>query len=402
MRWSGAPRARKPHLLRTVPSRHYRCRSGVALRIVGMRCLYLAVPVDSPVRTSFGEMRERPVVLVLLESDDGLIGLGESWCNYPAWGPIERLATLKHGIKPLLVGMEFENVPEVTSGLLHRLEPLGRQWGARGPIYQAISAIDTALWDLKGQASGLSISHLLSSQPASQVPVYASGLGPDKPVPLAADLYASGVTTLKLKVGFGFDRDQSNLESLRAEYSGARLAVDANQAWDYGAATEFGRLLEEFQCLWVEEPVPCNELDVLRRLQRQLPCPVAGGENYYGWPEFHDVLESKAVGVIQPDVSKAGGISQAMAVMRAANTYGLQYAPHYLGGAVGFAATLHCFAAVAGGVAVEMDANPNPLLTQLSETPFIVSEGTVSVPKGPGLGIALNQDIVKQYLRVEE
>src|SRR5204863_3499381 len=116
------------------------------------------------------------------------------------------------------------------------------------------SAVDIALWDLKGQALGKSIAALLADAPQETVPVYASGLGPADVVAMARPYWEAGVRTLKLKVGFGDEVDRANLAALRAAYPDAALAVDANQAWDEAQALAFAPLLEEYACRWLEEP----------------------------------------------------------------------------------------------------------------------------------------------------
>jgi L-alanine-DL-glutamate epimerase-like enolase superfamily enzyme len=370
------------------------------MRITDLRPILLSVPLARPVRTAFGTMTHRHAILVEVVTDEGLIGLGESWSNFPAWAPVERLATLAQGVKPLLIGQELDDPARVTRDLIARLEPVGRQWGARGPIFQAISAVDIALWDLHGKALGQPVRALLADDAADQVPVYASGLGPADVVATARASWEAGVRTLKLKVGFGAATDRANLAALRAAYPGAALAVDANQAWTYEQARDMAPLLRAFACRWMEEPVPAEEVDALRRLRDDLPCPVAGGENYYGAREFGRVLAAGALGLAQPDVCKTGGITELVAICRAAHAAGIPYAPHYLGGAVGLTASLHVLAALPGGLIMELDANPNPLREELLTTPPAPRDGMLAVPDGPGLGITLNPDTVARYRAV--
>ena len=166
------------------------------MRVTDLRVIVLAVPLEQPVRTSFGSMASRNGVLVEVETEDGLVGLGESWCNFPAWGPVERRATLEQGVRPLLLGQDASDPAAVTTDLLRRLNRLALQTGARGPIYQAVSAVDIALWDLKGQHEGQPIYQLLGAgETVESLPVYASGLGPDDPAALAAPLWHLGVRT---------------------------------------------------------------------------------------------------------------------------------------------------------------------------------------------------------------
>lgn len=368
------------------------------MRVTGLRVIVLSAPLERPVRTSFGAMASRNSILVEVETDEGLTGIGESWCNFPSWAPVERRATLEQGIAPLLLGRDCGDPAAVTAALLRSLDRLALQWGARGPIYQAVSAVDIALWDILGQREGQPIYRLLGSGDAvDALPVYASGLGPDEVVEMAAPLWRRGVRTLKLKVGFGLERDRANLEALRAAYPGAGIAVDANQAWEYDDAVAFAPLLEEFGCRWMEEPVAADRLEALGRLQRELPCPVAGGENYYGPAEFDHVLRAGALGLAQPDVGKTGGISQAAAICRHAVDLGVPYAPHFLGSAVGLVASLHLLAAIPGGTLMEFDANPNPLREALLNAPLEIVDGSVALPQGPGLGIRLDPAVVARY-----
>lgn len=364
-----------------------------------MRCLYVAAPIAQPVRTSFGQMNERPMILVILEDEDGRTGIGESWANFPAWLPQERLATLREGLRPLVLGETITSVPLFTAQTLQSLLPLARQWGAPGPIYQAISAIDIALWDLKGKEQQQPVSLLLGGDETPRVPVYASGLGPRDPVGTAQHLYEAGVRLLKLKIGFGQERDRANLEALRASYPDATLAVDANRAWDLATAVSYNGLLDEYECAWLEEPLAEDDIAALRHLGEELVCPVAAGENMYGLKSFEEAFNAKALGLAQPDVTKVGGISEAFNVMKHASKAGIPFAPHFLGGAVGHVATLHCFAAAPGGRVVELDANPNPLLSDLLRELPEVSDGQVSVPTEAGLGVSLDWDVVDRYTR---
>ncbi len=124
--------------------------------IDAVRLTVLSVPLDEPVRMSFSQLSSRDMVLVELESD-GLVGVGESWVNYPAWAAQERLVTLERGLVPLLVGRDVSDPVGVQSDLWRLLEGPARQWGAPGPMWQALSAVDIALWDLAARRQGVSV-----------------------------------------------------------------------------------------------------------------------------------------------------------------------------------------------------------------------------------------------------
>lgn len=141
------------------------------------------------------------------------------------------------------------------------LAPLGRQWGAPGPIYQALSGADIALWDLVGKVRGVPISELLGGRVRDMVPVYASGLGPSNVTELAAECRSLGYDAFKLKVGFGRERDRANLTQARAAIGpDARLFADANQRWTLDEAGAIVEDLREAGVAWLEEPIISNPI----------------------------------------------------------------------------------------------------------------------------------------------
>lgn len=357
-----------------------------------------------PIRVSFGTMTARHLVLVIVELDDGTLGIGETWTNFPAWAPSERTLTLDEGLRPLVQGREVGDVTAFTRDLLDELAPLARHWGAWGPVYQAVSGLDIALWDAVGRRAGVSVAELVAASSGcgdaavSPVSVYASGLGPTHPVETAARLYAAGVRTFKLKVGFGLETDSANLHELRRAYPDAAFAIDANQAWTLDEATRYAPLCADFACLWVEEPLATEMPGTLAELARQLPCPIAFGENAYGLAILSELARWEAVQILQPDVTKTGGISTALDVYAVADEHALTVAPHFLGGAVGQAASAHLVAGRDPDGLLEMDANPNPFRHNALRTPLSLAGGALSVPSGPGLGVDLDVDWLRHLL----
>lgn len=375
------------------------------LHIADVGWVRYAQELAEPVRLSFGAMRARHLVAVIVELDDGTVGVGETWTNFPAWASRERTLTLDEGLRPLVRGRQVGDVSAFTRNLLAELAPLARHWGAWGPVYQAVSGLDIALWDAVGRREGVSVAELVGrasgrggQPPAEAVSVYASGLGPDRVVETAAATYAAGVRTLKLKVGFGFETDAANLRTLRGAYPDAAIAVDANQAWTVDEAITYAPLLSEYDCLWVEEPLATEMSVPLVHLARKLPSPVAFGENAYGLSILEELAEQEAVKILQPDVTKTGGISSALAVYDVADAHELTVIPHFLGGAIGQVASAHLVAGREPGGLLEMDANPNPFRQRALRPPLTVVEGTLQVPPGPGLGIELDVDALRHLL----
>lgn len=356
--------------------------------------------LEQPAEKSFGRMTDRHALLVVVELDDGTTGVGEVWTNFPPWPPRDRIDVLEQAVRPRVHRRRVDAVPAVTEDLLGQLRALGRQWGALGPIYQAVSGLDVALWDAAGKRAQRSVAELLAPQarPAARVPVYASALGPADPVAAAREAVAAGVRTLKLKTGFDHETDRANLVALRRAYPDVELAVDPNQAWSVDIARAFAPVLDELGCAWLEEPVPADDYEALAAVARLVSCPVAVGENIYTDPELRRAARVAGVGILQPDVTKTGGISAALRVYHLARECGVRVVPHFLGNAVGQVASLHLVAASDDDGLVELDVTPNPLRTDLLTLPLDPKDGSLTVPDGPGLGLELSPDVLGEHL----
>jgi len=365
-------------------------------RIVGARLRVLRAPVSDGIAMSFSPLRHRSAVLVELSTSDGLVGRGESWINYPPWAAEERVATLRDGVLPLLMGRDASRIASLHDLLCSRLDPLGRQWGAPGPVRQAISGADLALWDLAGQRSGCAVGALAPGPVRDAVPVYASSLGPDGVGDTARACLVAGHTALKLKVGFGREVDERNLSEARA-VAGPDVALyaDANQAWDVDEAVAMAPLLRAADVAWIEEPVRGNALAALEELHRRTGLTIATGENMYGRHEFRVFAASPAIGILQPDLAKTGGLTEVRAICAVAEACGTPVLPHLYGGAIAFAATLQLAAAAAPVAGLEYDIRDNPLRDPLLDRAPTPDGGVLIVPDGPGWGVTVDEDAIE-------
>lgn len=367
------------------------------MQITAVEPVVLGLPLEEPVTTSFGAMTHRYAILVRIETDSGPVGWGESWSNFPGWSPRERVYTIAEGLAPLLMGQDPRQIAWLHEKMMAGMSRLALQWGALGPVHQAISAVDIALWDLLGKEVGQPVCQLLGGRPCS-VPVYASGLGRNDPVRLAVPLLDQGVTAVKLKVGFGPEIDLRNLTAVRECLGSERLLLtDANQAWDLRTAGQMLSLMSPFDPFWLEEPLPANQIAEMAELRRSTSIKVVAGENAYGRAGFRALLEARAVDFVQPDVCKTGGLTEARAVCQMAASYGVPYAPHYLGGAIGLVASLHLCASTPGFWRMELDVNPNPFRSELVGSVLTVRDGCLSVPDGCGLGVEPTPALIERY-----
>ena len=346
-------------------------------------------PVKTPVRTSFGTMRDRPAVFVRATDVDGHVGWGEIWCNFPAVGAEHRARLLASVMAPLIEATEFTGPQQVFAHLSERTAVLALQSGEPGPMAQVIAGIDLALWDLCARRAGLPLWRFLGGE-SGRIGVYASGINPDQPEAMAAARRDEGYTAFKLKVGFGAERDIANLEAMRATIGpDAALMVDANQGWTLAQAVEMSARLERFDLGWLEEPLradrPWHEWQALRT-HTQLP--LAGGENIAGLEAFDTALAASVLSVMQPDAAKWGGISGCWPVIERTQAAGVRFCPHYLGAGIGLLASGHLLAAAGGGGWLEVDANENPLRSTLCGAIGQVADGQVDLGEAPGIGIA--------------
>ncbi len=359
---------------------------GIALRRVTAHVY--RYPLSEPVRTSFGTMHDRPMVAIEIEDKDGARGYGEVWCNFPAVGAEHRARLVSSVLAPLLTSRDFTGAAEAFDHVTRATAVLALQSAEPGPFAQAIAGIDIALWDLAARKKGQPLWRFINSDASPAVRVYASGLNPDGPERLAGRKRDEGYTAFKLKVGFGLERDIRNLHALRETIGPkGRLMVDANQAWDIETACRSAAALEELGLDWLEEPLRCDRpWSEWQTLAARTQIPLAAGENVQGMEAFTAALSSKALRVVQPDMAKWGGFSATLPVARSIIAAGLRYCPHYLGGGIGLLASAHLLAAVGGDGVLEIDANPNPLRTDLCAPLNDIAGGSATLSTEPGLG----------------
>ncbi len=370
------------------------------IRIVRVTPRVYRCPLKTPVVTSFGTMHDRPMLLVEVEADDGAVGVGEVWCNFPSVGAEHRARLIDSVLAPLLKSRPFLTPAEAFNFLSAGTEVLAIQSAEPGPFAQAIAGIDIALWDLAARRAGKPLYRYIDDGAEPMIGVYASGLNPQAPERLAGQKHDEGFRAFKLKVGFGRDCDLANLAALRRDLGGeVRLMVDANQGWNLETAREMAALMSEFHLDWLEEPLRADRpWEEWRALRTDCAIPLAAGENIAGGEAFDAALAAGVLDVVQPDAAKWGGISACLTVARNTIQAGRRYCPHYLGGGVGLIASAHLLAAAGGGGLLEIDANPNPLRSQLLGNVLEIDTGFSVLTDAPGTGIS-DLEAVREFLQ---
>lgn len=369
----------------------------MSLRLARVDAFVFRAPIDTPVQTSFGVMRDRPAVFVRATDADGAEGWGEVWCNFPTVGAEHRARLIESVFKPLLEARTFESPEVAFRDISARTEVLALQCAEPGPIAQAAAGLDIALWDLRARRMGQPLWRLLGGA-SPRIPVYASGLNPTSPERLASEKRAQGYRAFKLKVGFGRDRDCGNLQALREVVGDLPLMVDANQAWTPESAPALAEGLAEFRLAWLEEPLRADQpWTEWKALADRCPIGLAAGENIAGQAAFTSAVGSGALGVVQPDLAKWGGFTGSLPVAREVLRCGLRFCPHYLGSGIGLLASAHLLAAAGGDGLLEVDANPNPLRTLTCGPMEQVVDGRVTLRDTPGLGVTPDLAQLKEF-----
>jgi D-galactarolactone cycloisomerase len=346
----------------------------------------------------------RQALVVEILTDDGLVGWGE------AYGPpaINR-ALVDEMYAPRLLGRD----PLDHAVIWEDLYGTFRDYGRKGWPIAALSAVDIALWDLKGKALRQPIARLLGGAFRTQLRAYATGLYrhrvEDNARALAreAEAYATeGFRAMKMKVGFGVDEDTRNVRAVRAAIGPDRLlAMDANHGYDAGQAIRFGRKVEDQDLAWFEEPVVPEDLDGYCQVKAAVRMPVAGGEAEYARWGFRDLCARRAVDIAQPDICGCGGFTEAWRIAALASAHGITVFPHVWGTAVGLAASLQLAAALppnppamfSSEPLFELDRTPNPLRDELAQNPPKRAGDVIDVPMGSGLGLEIDRRVLERY-----
>jgi D-galactarolactone cycloisomerase len=373
-----------------------------AIRLRSIGVAVYRVPIEIPVQTSFGVLRDRAAVVVRAIDEDGFEGWGEIWCNFPTVGAEHRARLLADTVAPLALARAWESPVQCFEALTAAVRVLAIQSGEPGPLAQVVAGVDIALWDLAARRRQLPLWRLLGGH-SGRVKVYASGLNPTQPERLAEAKAAEGYTAFKLKVGFGAARDLANLSTLRCTLGDvATLMIDANQAWGVEEARQMAEQLAPLRPLWLEEPIAADAPpEQWQQLARHSPIPLAAGENLRA-DDYTRFLAAGCLKVLQPDVAKWGGFTGCLPLGAAAAGASAWLCPHWLGGGIGLLATLHLKAAIGGEGFAEVDANPNPLREWLAGKLPPVAQGAVTLPELAGLGAQPALSALAPYLTMEQ
>jgi D-galactarolactone cycloisomerase len=350
----------------------------------------------------------RQTALCVVGTDAGIHGVGEA---FYFGGPSTVVAQLiEKALAPLFVGMN----PLETSVLWDKAYNWTRDQGQVGITISALSALDIALWDIKGKALDLPIYTLLGGAYRTRAKAYATGLYEPQGVPNAVDALvqealgykAMGFRGMKLKIGYGIKTDLRYVQAIReAIGKDVTLMVDANHAYNAGEAKRLTRALAPFDIHWFEEPVPPEDIAGYLEVKHNTDILIAGGECVYTRYGFRELINHRAVDILQPDLCAAGGFTEMHNIVALASAANLPVVPHVWGTNVGLAAALQAFAALPNFPErrfpaepwFEYDRSPNPLRDGVTVESFVMRDGYLPIPDGVGLGVTLDMDFVLKY-----
>lgn len=372
----------------------------VGVSIARIEAFAFRSPIEKPVETSFGIMRNRPAVFVRIEDQDGAFGWGEIFANWPAAAAEHRVNLLAQDIAPLVFDHPFSRPDELFEVLTARTRIVALQSGEWGPFRQVIAGLDIALWDLFARKNSQTLHHFMNKDAVNTVPAYASGIHIKDAPTLIQKARNIGFDAFKVKIGFEMQDDLKRLnEVFETKLTSESIAADANQAWSRDAALNFMTQTRSLPLLWLEEPIVADAAQAhWTAVAAASPYPLAGGENLVGFDEFDAAINAAQLSVFQPDIIKWGGLTGCLRVGRKAIAAGLRYCPHFLGGGIGLQASANLLAAVGGDGLLEVDVNPNPLRDAFTPIETSVSNDGWRCNDEPGIGVAVLPDALAPYL----
>jgi len=341
--------------------------------------------------------------IVRVHTDEGLVGVGEGDTSPYVAREIVNMPSshsLAKGLREVLIGQD----PLRIRPLWDEMFASSYHYGRDGAALHAMSAIDMALWDLLGKASGLSVAQLLGGQTSSSIEIYASEVMPQTPAEvtaLATRVVAEGFGALKLgwgPLGADVGLDVELTAAARSVLGPERkLMIDGGMAYTVRSAKEFCRRTEPLNIFWFEEPFEADDIFSYQRLTGSVAVRIACGEAHSNTRPFRELIEA-GVSILQPDLGRCGGMTSGRDIAAMVREYSASAVviPHCFSTDVLLAATLQFVSTLPGERLIEYPVTQSKRLGSLLTTPFTPENGLLRVPQGPGLGITLDDDEVRR------
>lgn len=370
-------------------------------RIARVEAFPSSFPVKQGVTLGVGRAVKRDIVVVKVTTEGGLVGWGEAH-HGRCPGAIGQL--INTTLRQLVTGMDATDVVGAWSRIYQR-QLASHGMGAAAAL--AMSGIDQALWDIRGKVVGWPLYRLLGGS-ARPIPAYAGGisLGYQAPAALVEEARAlvdAGYRAVKLRFGDSAQRDVERLEAIRKAFPSLTVMVDANTGYSVDDVRKVMPALEANDVAWLEEPFPPHDYRSYRTASGFGRVPLAAGENHFTRFEFNRLLEDGAINVLQPDLSKTGGITEALRIAAMASAYKLTINPHTSASGLNMSASIQFLCAIDNGGYFEADvAKENLFRDELVERPDRLDGAGCVVPaERPGLGVEVNEAFLRAHPVIE-
>jgi len=368
------------------------------MRITNVEGIILRIPVRHAVADG-----TQDDLLIRIETDEGVTGYGEVDTS-PEVGKAVVEAPMSHatcyGVREILMGMDPFDIEQIWESMYRKTNYYGRL----GAVMHAMSGVDMALWDILGKAQAKPVHKLLGGSFCDEVRAYASMLMPETPQEvreMVSRYAAEGFTAMKFGYGpLGKDvRRDVQLAAAAKEAAGpdTEVMIDIGHGYTLKMALQAAKEFERLGIYWMEEPFPPEALDDYRRLSDSTSLRIAAGEQDVGRWTFRRLIWDAHLDVIQPDISRVGGLTEAKRIAYMAHEANRICVPHAFRTGVLVAACLHLIAAIPNSAFLEFSVTDSALRRGLLAEPFRVVSGRVAVPTKPGLGIDINEETVKAY-----
>jgi L-alanine-DL-glutamate epimerase-like enolase superfamily enzyme len=351
---------------------------------------------------------ERCVTLVRIETRDGVVGWGEAISQFRE-ATVATKVLVDDGFAPLITGED----PLDVDGLWQRMCAHAYWYGVEGIAAFAISAIDMALWDLKGKILGQPVAALLGGEYRREIPAMGSVIFDmeDLAWTLAEFEFMRDEGYRIVKAGWGMhlgalfgddrERDLRYLREVRSVIGDElSLVVDtpgARALWDVDTAIERLNEWEQFQLRWVEQPLLPADLEGYARLRRSVTVPVGAGEDEWSPETYGRVIDAGSVDVLQLDPGRCLGLTGCREVIRMVEQAGMKYSAHSWSGALNTAASLHFLAISESGDTLDFKPHESPMQHDLVADPWVPVDGVLRLRSDPGLGVSVDEDVVRKY-----
>jgi D-galactarolactone cycloisomerase len=379
------------------------------MKIARIEVGFVEAELDKPFGWSQRWTNTRSVVVMRVITDDGVVGWGETYGSADTISGIASIAQMAIGEDPANISQLWHKIHRATF----------QSHGYAGVAVMATSAIDTALHDIIGKATGKSVAEVMGGRLHDSIAVYATGLyyvdnyALQPHLDEAVGYVEQGFSGMKMKVGaLSLAEDAARIKATREAIGpDVRLMFDANESYDPSTALTFANMVADNDLTWFEEPCASRDFVGNKYVQARSPIPVSGGESLSTRWEFAPRFAERTFDIVQPDICGVGGPSEMLRVGLMAQAFGIKFNPHFWGTGISFAAALHALAVQPIGQigqtnipyqnesVLEFDQTPHPVRENLTEPFFTQSNSRVDVPTAPGLGIEVDEEVLKRFTK---